>query len=750
MKNVKNNKINPVSSVWLPLAIKVGLFVSLFMPLIIGNQFIFPFIFPKQAFFQIVVEIIFGLYLFLALRQPQYRPRSSWLWRALIAYFAIMVLSSVFGVNAYHSFWSNYERMAGVINLLHYLGFLFIAANVFKTKEDWFRFFDFSILASVLEALYGLGQLVGISAFLHGSGSRIDGTIGNPSFLAGYMLISALFALWLMLEKKSGYWRIIYGAVIVINIFVMYKTETRGAMLAFIAAAFVLSLFFIFASRESLSRLPLKNPSRLRIYFAIGFAIFIIAVGSIWLARNSDFVIKNPALSRLTHISLQESTSQTRLLAWQMSLKGFKERPIFGWGPENYYVLFNKYYNPNLYPTESWFDRSHNAYLDVLVNTGAVGFAAYISIFVLALWCLWRNWRQKNISYQTFTIFVVVLIAYGIQNVVLFDTQVTLLMIFSILAYLVFLSFNFSTPKTIGQPVRPNLIFIGVVFLVAIFSLYFINIKPGLAGATGIDSIYWFQQKDIKTTVEVFNEAYKIGTFGLPEVAMRANELAMQSVGNSNIANEDQKKMIGVAIDGMKKSLELEPLNARFMLMLSNIYMSALSLEPAYLPEADVTLQKALELSPTRQEIYFGLGQLRVFQGNNTEALAMFKKAVELNDKVSLSHWNYGVIAVAVGQKELGETEINKSLEMGHSYEPGDIQYLINAFSRQSDWQKVVQLYKDWIQITPNDATPYAGLAASYAQIGDKQSAKEWAQKAIEINPQFKEEGEKFIQSLGL
>ncbi len=252
------------SSNFLARLIKWGLIICLFMPLIIGTSFVFPFIFPKQIFFQIVVEILLGLYFILALKDPQYRPRFSKLFWALVAYFSILVLRSVFGANTYHSFWSNYERMAGVISLLHYFAFLFIAFNVFKNKEDWHRFFDFSIMASVLEALYSLGQLAGIQAWLHGGGARVDGTIGNASFLAGYMLINALFAFWLLLEKKKIGWRIFYIAAIMLDLFILYQSQTRGAVLALAVGIFALAVLFSVAAPESVSQLPVRNPGRLK------------------------------------------------------------------------------------------------------------------------------------------------------------------------------------------------------------------------------------------------------------------------------------------------------------------------------------------------------------------------------------------------------------------------------------------------------------------------------------------------------
>jgi len=733
---------------WLVNIIKIGLFSCLFMPLIISSSYIFPFIFPKQAFFQIIVAIIMALYIFLALSQPQYRPRSSRLFLALLIYFTILILSSVFGQNIFHSFWSNYERMAGVINLLHYLAFLFIAANILKTKEEWYRFFDFSILASVLQALYSLGQLAGVSSMIHGGGERIDGTIGNPSFLAGYMLINAFFALWLMLEKKAVSWRFFYAATIVLNIFIMYKTQTRGAALALVVAIFSLLLFSIFAPKESLAQLPLRQPLKLKKWAIAGLLVIIFAVGMIWLNRDSAFIKKFPTLTRLAQISLKETTSQTRLMAWQMSLQGFKEQPLFGWGPENYSLLFNKYYNPNLYPIENWFDRSHNAYLDVLVHTGLIGLMAYLTIFILAFWSLWRARRENKINYQTAVIFTVILLAYAIQNIFLFDTQVTLLMIYLILAFIVFLSRRSGEP--LGQPVKPNFFFFGIVGLLMFLSIYYFNIRPGTAGAAGIDATISFARKNVAESVQQFRNAYEKGTFGMPEVAGRAHDAAMQIL-SSGQTSEDGKEMIKVAIEGMNKAInEYEPQNVRFMLMLVNIYLASAQTDPSYLHEADNILQKAIELSPTRQELYFTLAQLRMFQGQTGEVLPYMEKAVELNEKVNISYWNYGIFAIALGQVDLGESKIQKARELGHSYEIKDIKYLINAYNKIGAWEKIIGLYHEWIDLAPGDAVPYASLAAAYSQIGDKQKAREYALKAAEIDPSIREEAEEFIRRLGL
>ena len=74
--------------------------------------------------------------------------------------------------------------------------------------------------------------------------------------------------------------------------------------------------------------------------------------------------------------------------------------PFFGTGPENFNYSFNKYYNPRFLKFggggfgETWFDKPHNAILEVLAETGIIGGLTYILIWFaagLALYKLFKN-----------------------------------------------------------------------------------------------------------------------------------------------------------------------------------------------------------------------------------------------------------------------------------------------------------------------------------------------------------------------
>ena len=86
---------------------------------------------------------------------------------------------------------------------------------------------------------------------------------------------------------------------------------------------------------------------------------------------------------RIFDINFSTQTFQTRLLLWGQSLKIFKERPIFGWGPENFSIALEKHYLPQF---EVWYDRAHNVFFDYLTQTGILGLLSYLGIFATFYW----------------------------------------------------------------------------------------------------------------------------------------------------------------------------------------------------------------------------------------------------------------------------------------------------------------------------------------------------------------------------
>ena len=138
-----------------------GLFLIPFIPLVISSSMYFPFITGKNFAFRILAEIIIGLWAILAVRDARYRPKFSLISYAVLAFVAIIAVADTFGASPYKSFWSNYERMEGLVTLLHLLGLFFATSSILKTEKLWSRFFHTSIGVSVTLGIYSLFQLSG-------------------------------------------------------------------------------------------------------------------------------------------------------------------------------------------------------------------------------------------------------------------------------------------------------------------------------------------------------------------------------------------------------------------------------------------------------------------------------------------------------------------------------------------------------------------------------------------------------------
>ena len=119
---------------WLRYIIYGGIFAIPFIPLYVSSSMFFPFITGKNFAFRIIVEIIFALWAILALQDKTARPKRSYLLYSVLALVVIDGLATAFSLNLYRSFWSNYERMDGYINILHLGAYFLVLISVFKEK----------------------------------------------------------------------------------------------------------------------------------------------------------------------------------------------------------------------------------------------------------------------------------------------------------------------------------------------------------------------------------------------------------------------------------------------------------------------------------------------------------------------------------------------------------------------------------------------------------------------------------------
>jgi len=712
-----------------------GIFLTPFLVLIVTSSLFFPFITGKNFIFRILIEITFALWLILVIFDKKYlpvrqagHPKKSWILIALSSFIIILIFSSVFGENFYRSFWSNYERMEGLITYLHLFVFFLIMISVIKGEKLWKWFFNISLFVSVIVGIYGLWQLIS-----HQGSSRVDATLGNPTYLAIYMIFHIFLALMIFFQEKRWF-RWFYLPVAVFDLIILYHTATRGAILGLIGG-------FILALILTILFYPTK---RAKLLSALLLSLIIILVVSFLFLKNSHFITQSPVLSRFSSISFQETTTQSRLVIWKMSWQGFKERPILGWGPENFNLIFNKYYEPILWKQEPWFDRAHNVFLDRLTTNGFLGLLAYLSLFAFALYYLWFPWKKNNFSKSESIILTSMFAAYFFHNLFVFDNLISLILFITFLAYISTKSMKSQAfpeeKKTISISTNLGLKSASALIIVifTIFIVYYVNVPGILASQDLIKALGSSRQGNLQDSFSAFQKAISRNSFGTGEAREQLSSFAQQILPVAGLDNNFKQKVFSSAVSEMKKQINQSPNDIRYMIFLGVIYNKA-----GQYDEAIDILQKAIKLSPKKQQLYFELGVSYINKKEYDKGLEVFKKAFELDPEFLEARKIYAVAAIFSGNDGLAE-------ELMRDYGGTIItdERFLAAFNERKMFDKVTAISEKFVEENPENAQYRVSLAAIYLQIGERQKAIEQLQKAIELEPRFKQQGEYYINEI--
>ena len=391
---------------WFKLSTFFLRFSALFVAIVVPST-LFPFIVGKYAWFRgsIALSLVFFCIGVLADREAAkpYLARLSAAVRSplgisvfLFSFF--FLLAGVFGVDPAMSFWSNFERGEGGLQVLHLSFFLFLLSSLLPTADDWRRMLRWVVAGGVLMVVYGLFAAYGYQGFVGATfaeqGFRFQGSIGNPAYVGAVCIFFLGYIAYLLSmrhrERKLISVGSAFAALLGVGfIAVLFLTETRGSFLGLIASA-------------------------------------VIGAGYFAWYRDTPFVKALP-VARIFDISFTTETFQHRTIMWGIAYRGFLDRPILGWGPENYIQVFDRHFDTSYYtpgqPFGAWFDRAHSIIFDYLVETGALGLVSYLSMFVVFFWQIFRI-RKIELTRRLLaeeSILIGLAVAYLVQGVVLFD-----------------------------------------------------------------------------------------------------------------------------------------------------------------------------------------------------------------------------------------------------------------------------------------------------------------------------------------
>ena len=388
----------------------IGFFVILTLPLVNLPPWFSPPDWGKTIVFRVVMSILIFIFLhqfffnqlfrsrFLAIGKNVLRRENKvfWCFWLFVALFVFFFLATIFSLDIKFSLWGSPSRSGGFANFALYFIFSLLVFFVVKEK-DWNKIWNFAIIIGCLEAVIAIFQQYGIlRQFFIYSPTMLPGTIGGPSFLGLYLLLLGFINLGFAIIKKQWQGKVFHLAVFFLFSFVIFLTISQAINLA-LGLGFLYFLFFYPLRREQ----PFYKKLIL-IKVLIGIVFILAVAGILFLQAHPE----NPLRQNAVIYSLTSwGIDQSRISAWKVSLNAIKDRPVLGYGPENFSIGFDRFYDPALpqiqndpYLYSSWWDRAHNFIFDIGVSAGVPALIIYLLLFGVLFWQLVTTLLTKIFS----------------------------------------------------------------------------------------------------------------------------------------------------------------------------------------------------------------------------------------------------------------------------------------------------------------------------------------------------------------
>ena len=631
-------------------AVKVLIVATFFVPLVVlPNSFIFPFIVPKILLFRSLVTLMLALYVILLfINWREYKIKMTPLSWALFAFFASFAISTFVGADPYHSFWDNHERMLGLFTILHYAAYYYLCSIFIKNWTGWKWFLRFFLLAGTAVMFVGLLQVGNPDLLLNQGSDRVIGTLGNSIYVGGYALFLIFVSTLLVLKEKNNVWRIVEIISLLLGFFGLFYSGTRGTMGGlFVGIIFCLVSYIFVLRRYAKMRFTL-----LLILLAVA-AVFVL----LYANRGTTFVENIPAVGRVVNTSLYDVMQTPRWIAWGIALESWKDRPIFGWGPNNFYYAFNQHYSPRSLEYgygETWFDNAHNILMNTLAVQGTAGILSYLAIFVVALLSLFFALRKGRVDVHVAVIGAGFLVAHLVQNVTVFENPTSYLYFMFWLAMANKLTAdneqvvekkemalkNQPVAESVDRPVGFGAIIISG--LVALLVIFVCDIQPARANMKTLAAIRLLSA-DPKSALPATRAALEFNSPHIDDIRSDIGRTASQVVASmgDKLGKDASNEILTLAYDNLSKNLTLHPMDIRNQLSLANLAQQRafLNNDLSDMFDAEKYLSDALRYSPRRQQVIYSLSAVKMQLNKTSEAIQLLDGALKDDPKVGETYW---------------------------------------------------------------------------------------------------------------
>ena len=292
----------------------------------------------------------------------------------LVSYAGLRIITGIGSQLGLMWFWSVFS-----------LGCFILATTIIFTIRERNATIQVLLGATAILSLYAILQKLNINIFpwdiLLGQSGRASSSMGNPNLLGSFTAAMVPVGLGFLFNKSWSRPVIIITSAIFVFLAVsaLISSGTRGSLIGLCAG----SVVFLFYALKT--KLIFEKKFQKIVVFLLLISVFLIAV-----------IALLPRITELTDFN--SGTFQVRRVIWSGALKAIIAKPITGWGPGTFQLIFPTFRNPmyHLLGVSHNTLHAHCEYLEILSDLGIVGFLLSIS-FIILFFSAVRNKLKEDI-----------------------------------------------------------------------------------------------------------------------------------------------------------------------------------------------------------------------------------------------------------------------------------------------------------------------------------------------------------------
>jgi O-antigen ligase/tetratricopeptide (TPR) repeat protein len=749
---------------WIYLA---GFFLIALMPVLSFPPLLFPPDWAKAILFKVTFSILLFFFVVQFCYQKKFGEAIAQKIKSIprlflfsyMGFLALLILSTIFSSEPHFSFWGSPARGDGSLNLILY-SILAIFAYIAVEKRDWKKIWTGFLIGGLFVSFIAIAQQLKLLSGVLVQYTRPGSTMGNPDALAIYSLFLFFIALAYCISERRLLEKIFYVISALIFLLVLLTGLSRAAYLGLGAGI----VWFLFFRREKSRKLNyIKIISGI---IAGALAVFIL------LTANNVFSLPQkisqnstigPVISRL---NIKNAIGDVRFSAWQISWQALKEKPILGWGPENFSIGFDKYYNLKVQDSASWWDRAHNFLLEIGITLGLPALAFYLAFWIATFILLQKLKRQE--SYWLIHSIQAVILALFVDKLFNFDNTSTFIVSYLIIGFALGVAKNETPEETkkntyVQRLSLPKKFLIFAAAVIAITFIWQYNIVP-LAVNAKINHEDYFantpsQDRDCKQRIALLENELPIHSFIDSYLRQEYVNAITSCLPNTVATNQEKKGLINKALKAGEESLKIEPTFTRTWIFLGFLENNLIDLtdDKSLRDKADYYFQNAVRLSPGRYQTHAEWSKTYMNIGDYKTAIEKVDKCIELNPDYAMCYWYKGLVNIytkneSEAKKYIGIAE-NKGID-SDSYVP--LNYLLSAYTKLIEedpnnldyYRTLATIYNGLVYYREKDFQFHASLAFIYKTLGEYEKAREEAAIVLDLSPESAETVNAFLKTL--